>query len=114
MNVEGKTAEEADLQIQVYDWQREVPNCDDITASAIKDYNEYCAPAGISKAIYYSAWSDYKDTPADYDENGDSIPYSKTVKVMPIINALPISSDQKTALALCWGGEKTVRKYKLW
>ena len=114
VDVGGKTAEEASLQVQVYDWQKEVPNCDNITASAIKDYNEYCAPAGISKAVYYDAWSDFNDTPADYDESGESIPYSKTKKVMPIINALPISSEQKTALALCWWGEKTVRKYKLW
>ena len=114
VDVGGKTAEEADLQVQIYDWQKEVPNCDNITASAIKDYNEYCAPAGISKTVYYDAWSDYNDTPADYDESGESIPYSKTKKVMPIIDALPISAEQKTALALCWWGEKTVRKYKLW
>lgn len=114
MDVGGKTAEEAELQVQVYDWQKEVPGCDDITASAIKDYNEYCASAGISKAIYYQAWSDYKDTPADYDASGESIPYSKTKKVMPLIDALPISAYQKTALALCWWSEGTVRKYKLW
>ena len=114
MDVGGKTYEDADLQVQVYDWQMEVPECDDITASAIEDYNSYCAPAGISKSDYYEAWTTYKDTPADYDDAGDSIPYSKTVKVMPYINSLPLSADQKTALALCWWSQATVNKYRLW
>ena len=114
IDVGGKTYEDADLQVQVYDWQMEVPECDDITASAIEDYNSYCAPAGISKSDYYDAWTTYKDTPADYDDAGDSIPYSKTVKVMPYINSLPLSADQKTALALCWWSQATVNKYRLW
>ena len=114
MDVGGKTAEDADLQVQIYDWQKEVPNCDDITASAIKDYNEICKPAGVSKSVYYKAWRDFEDTPSDYDSNGEAVRYSKTEKVMPKINALPISSDQKTALALCWWVEGTVNKYKLW
>lgn len=114
MEVGGKTWEDADLQVQIYDWQMEVPECDDITASAIEDYNSYCAPVGISKSDYYDAWTTYKDTPADYDDAGDSIPYSKTVKVMPYINSLPLSADQKTALALCWWSQSTVNKYRLW
>ena len=114
MEVGGKTEEDAELQIQVYDWQKEVPGCDDITASAIEDYNEWCEGAGISKYDFYDAWSFYNDTYGDVDENGDSIPYSKTVKVMPYIDSLPLTAEQKTALALCWWGESTVRKYKLW
>lgn len=114
MEVGGKTYEDADLQVQVYDWQMEVPECDDITASAIEDYNNYCAPVGISRADYYDAWTTYNDTPADYDDAGDSIPYSKTIKVMPYINSLPLTAEQKTALALCWWAESTVNKYRLW
>lgn len=114
MDVGGKTEEDADLQIQVYDWQKEVPECDDITMSAVEDYNDWCADAGISKADYYDAWSFYKETSGDIDENGDSIPYSKVVKVMPYIDGLPLTYEQKTALALCWWGESTVRRYKLW
>lgn len=114
MEVGGKTYEDADLQVQVYDWQMEVPECDDITASAIEDYNNYCAPVGISKADYYDAWRAYNDTPADYDDAGDSIPYSKTIKVMPYIDGLPLTAEQKTALALCWWSQSTVSKYRLW
>ena len=110
----GYTEEDATWKVKVYEWQKEVPAIDDITQSAIKDYEEFCEPAGISKIDYYDAWSNYNDTPADYDQNGDSIPYSKTVKVMPYINSLPLTAEQKTALALCWWAESTVQKYKLW
>ena len=44
----------------------------------------------------------------------DRVPYHQRDKVMPLINALPLTADQKTALALCWWSEATVRKYKLW
>ena len=110
----GKTREEADLQIQVYDWEKEVPGCDDITASAIREYNENCKNVGISKGLYYKAWSAYNDTDADYDENGDAIRNSKTQKVMRYINNLSLTKEQKTALAMCWYAESTVQKYKLW
>ncbi len=114
MEIGGKSREEADLQIEVYDWQKEVPEYESITASAIKDYNENCNPVGISREQYYQAWRYYQDTLGDYDAAGESIPYSKVNKVMPYIDSLPLSSDQKTALALCWWSEGTVYKYKLW
>ena len=114
MSVGGKTADEADLQIQVYDWEKEVPGCDDITMSAIRDYNDNCAHMGISKSLYYEAWTTYKETDGDYYSNGDSVPYSKVLKMMPYINSLKLSANQKTALATCWWAEATVNKYKLW
>ena len=110
----GYTEEDATWKVKVYEWQKEVPAIDDITQSAIKDYEEFCEPAGIAKTDYYEAWKTYNDTPADYDESGDSIPYSKTIKVMPYINSLPLTAEQKTALALCWWAEATVQKYRLW
>lgn len=114
IEVGGKTEEEADLQIQVYDWTKEVPGSDDITVSAIRDYNENCEPMGISKRLYYEAWTAYKEIDGDYDTNGDSIPYSKVRNVMPYINGLDLTAAQKTALALCWWAESTVQKYRLW
>jgi len=105
---------EAELQIEVYSWQRDIPECDTITVTAIKDYNDYCSAAGITKKQYYDAWRYYQDTSGDYDENGDSIPYSRVNKVMPYIANLPLTSEQKTILAMCWWSEATVYKYKLW
>ena len=110
----GYTQEDANLKVQVYEWQKEVPGVEDITFEAIKDYNEIAGPAGISKELYYKAWTDYNNTEADRKESGDSIPYSKTKKVMPIIDSLPLTDRQKTALALCWWSEDTVKKYKTW
>lgn len=107
--------EEIDLKFQVYEWKASVPGADDITASAIADYNEFAEPAGIGKADYYKAWRIYTDTDADIDpKTGEGIAYSKVKKVMPQIDALPLTAAQKTALALCWWAESTVRKYKTW
>ena len=113
VEIGGKTEEEADEQIAVYDFEMEVPGSE-VNYSDVEDYETYCKPAGISKSVFYDALVKYKETPGEYDANGDSIPYSKTQKVMPIIDSLPISSAQKTALARCWWAESTVRKYKTW
>ena len=107
--------EEVQLKFEVYEWKATVPGADDITASAIADYKEFAEPAGISKADYYKGWRIYCDTDADIDpKTGEGIAYSKVKKVMPQIDALPLTSAQKTALAKCWWAESTVRKYKTW
>ena len=114
MAISGKTREEAELQVEVYDWQKDIPNCD-ITAAGIRDYHENCESAGISRKLYYDAWRYYQDTSGEIDEDtGESIPYSKVQKVMPYINGLDLTPAQKTALASCWWGASTVKKYKLW
>ena len=106
---------EVEIKFQVYEWKATVPGADDITASAIADYNEFAEPAGIGKADYYKAWRIYNDTDADIDpKTGEGIAYSKVKKVMPQIDALPLTAAQKTALARCWWAESTVRKYKTW
>lgn len=114
-NYAGMDEAEVEIKFEVYEWKATVPGADDITASAIADYNEYCEPAGISKADYYTAWRIYCDTDADVDPTtGEGIAYSKVKKVMPQIDALPLTSAQKTALALCWWAKSTVQKYKTW
>ena len=114
MLISGKTKEEAELQVEVYDWQKDIPNCD-ITATGIRDYHENCESAGISRKEYYNAWRYYQDTSGEIDEDtGESIPYSKVKKVMVYINGLDLTAAQKTALASCWWGASTVKEYKLW
>ena len=108
MDVGGKTAEEAEMQIKVYDWQREGFDIDVSQTSVIKDYEEFCQPAGISKKVYFDAYEFYKDA------GETNVAYSKTIECMPYINSLPLTAAQKTALALCWWAESTVRKYKVW
>lgn len=113
MKITGKAKEEASLEVQVYDWQKEIPNCE-ITASGIEDYNVGLNGSGISKEVYYDAWTFYRETSGEVDADGKSIPYSKCEKVMPYINSLPLTAAQKTAIARLWWAESAVKKYKLW
>ena len=110
----GMTPEEADAQLTVWDWAKDVPGAENITKSAIQKYNEYCAGYGVNKSVFVQAWKTYNGTKPDYDANGDAVKYSLTKKVMPEINKLPISAQQKTQIALCFWANKTVNKYKLW
>ena len=108
MSAGGKTRDEAEMQIKVYDWQREGFDIDVSQTSVIKDYEEFCQPAGISKKVYFDAYEFYKDA------GETNVAYSKTIECMPYINSLPLTAAQKTALARCWWAESTVRKYKVW
>ena len=108
INVGGKTEEEAAWQVKVYDWQNEGFDIDSNQKTVVEDYETYCEPAGIDKRTYFDAYLFY----ADAGEEG--VKYSKTIECMPYINSLPLTSAQKTRLAMCWWAESTVRKYKTW
>ena len=108
MTTGGKTSEEADLQIKVYDWQSEGFDIDSDQTKIIERYEGYCEPAGIDKATYYDFYQ-------FYNESGEEgVSYSKTIECMPYIDSLPLSASQKTAIALSIWAESTVRKYKTW
>ena len=102
------TEEEAEWQVKVYDWQNEGFDIDSNQKTVVEDYETYCEPAGIDKNTYFNAYLFY----ADAGEEG--VKYSKTKECMPYINSLPLTSAQKTRLAMCWWAESTVRKYKTW
>ena len=52
---------------------------------------------------------------SDKDKNGDAIAYSRINKAYPYIDSLPLTSEQKTALAVACGWKlSTVLKNKLW
>jgi len=91
-----------------------VPEADEITATAIKDYNENCAAYGIDKSTYYDAFVFKQHTGGEVGANGKSIPFSKCVKIMAYIDGLPLTPEQKTALASCWYKGTTLEKYKRW
>lgn len=113
IEVDGMTEEEADIQIKVYDLQNK--GYTEVTISAVKDYYEFCESEGISEDVYYAFFEETKDIKGDYDSKGESIPYSKTKKIMPYINKLPITAKQKTAIAKSFGwSDKTIAKYRLW
>ena len=108
VNVGGKTWEEATWQVKVYDWQKEGFDIDSNQKSVVEDYETYCEPAGIQKNTYFDAYQFYSDA------GEEGVAYSKTIECMPYINSLPLTANQKTALAQCWWAASTVNKYKLW
>ena len=110
----GQTAEEADLQIQAYDWQKQ--GFEGVTMAAVRDYNEHCADAGVPKDTYLYIRKFSNNTDNDVDPaTGKTIYYSAMKKVMAEINAQRITAAQKTAIARSLGwSEKNIQKYKLW
>ena len=109
----GDEQTDAEIQVTLYDLQRR--GFDDVTFSNAKDYKEFCEPYGISEKVFFGFCLDTKDIKGDYDAEGDSIPYSKTKKIMPYIDRLPLTAEQKTAVAKSFGwSDKTIREYKLW
>ena len=110
----GYSPEDANAQIDSYEWEAE--GYEDVTYAAIRNYNTYCAPAGISKAVYVSFWEFEKDTENDVNEaTGKPIAYSAVRKIMAYINSLNLTPAQKDALAKSAGWkDSTIKKYKLW
>lgn len=104
----GMDRNDAETRIEVYDWQGDGFDIDDSQTSVIKDYNEFCKPAGINKQTYFDAYKFYQTS------GQPGVAYSKTVDCVKYINNLPLTSAQKTRLALCWWSESTVNKYKTW
>lgn len=102
----GYTAEDAMWKVKVYQWQNEGYDTESIYV--IRDYEEFCQPAGIDKGTYFHAYQFYSDA------GEEGVAYSKTIECMPYINSLPLTANQKTALAQCWWAASTVNKYKLW
>lgn len=110
----GYSPEDANAQIDSYEWEAE--GYEDVTYAAIRNYNAYCAPVGISKAVYVAFWEFEKDTENDVNEaTGKPIAYSAVRKIMAYINSLNLTPAQKDALAKSAGWkDSTIKKYKLW
>lgn len=115
MDMGGKTEEEADLQIQAYDW--EAQGFEGATVAAVRDYNEHCAAFDVPKDAYLHIRKFSSNTENDLDEaTGKTIYYSAMKKVMAEIHAQTgLTAAQKDAIARSLGwSEKNIQKYKLW
>lgn len=107
------SGDEADIQIEVYDWQQS--GLQGASFSRVKNWHEYCEAAGVSKQMWLKIALFSANTENDKDEDGNSIRYSAMKKVMAEINKLPISKDQKTAIARAIGwSEKNIARFKPW
>lgn len=107
------SSEDADIHIEVYDWEQS--GLRGASFTRVKNWHEYCEPAGVSRDMWLKIALFSANTENDKDEDGNSIRYSAMKKVMAEINKLPISKDQKTAIARAIGwSEKNIARYKLW
>lgn len=67
--------EDAVFQIEVYDWEND--GISGATTAAVRDYNEYCADAGVSREDFMEIRNFSNSTENDVDENGKKIAYGK-------------------------------------
>lgn len=104
----GKDSDEATDTVNLWKFKAGDEKYKDISIPAVKKYNEYCVGVGISKDMYFDAWSTIKDIHGeDYDGDGKVDMYSAMDKKISYIDSLSISSSQKTALALANGISET-------
>ena len=107
------TDEDADIQIEVYDWQQD--GLQAASFSRVEKWHEYCEPAGVSKSMWLQIALFSANTTNDVDRNGNTVRYSAMKNVMAKIDALPITAAQKTAIAKAIGwSDKNIAKYKPW
>lgn len=104
----GKDSDEANDTVNLWKFKAGDEKYKDISMPAVRKYNEYCAGVGISKDMYFDAWSTINDIHGeDYDGDGKNDAYSAIDKKLSYIDSLSISSSQKTALALANGISET-------
>jgi hypothetical protein len=114
MDIEGASRAEAQEYVDFLDLEMQNQNVD-ITAAEAGSYFEHAKPYGISVKTYLDYKERTKGIENDKGANGKAIAYTAVQKIMTVINSLPISSDQKDALARSNGwADKTIQKYKLW
>lgn len=104
----GKDSDEANDTVNLWKFKAGDEKYKDISMPAVRKYNEYCAGVGISKDMYFDAWSTINDIHGeDYNGDGKNDAYSAMDKKLSYIDSLSISSSQKTALALANGISET-------
>lgn len=104
----GKDSDEANDTVNLWKFKAGDKKYKDISMPAVRKYNEYCAGVGISKDMYFDAWSTINDIHGeDYDGDGKNDAYSAMDKKLSYIDSLGISDEQKTALALANGISET-------
>ncbi len=104
----GKDSDEANDTVNLWKFKAGDKKYKDISMPAVRKYNEYCAGVGISKDMFFDAWSTINDIHGeDYDGDGKNDAYSAMDKKLSYIDSLGISDEQKTALALANGISET-------
>lgn len=115
----GATEDEVEEAIKVYDWMKLHKGYSYSEAKSyikpIEKLGITIEDTGINIDTYLSLNKKFNAVKNDVDENGKTITYSAVRKIMAMIAELPLTDQQKTALAYSRGwSDRTVRKYKLW
>ena len=92
IDIGGKTADEANYQIKVYDWENQ--GYEGVTTAEVKKYYEKVRSSGVSVSVYYKYCQGRKG-------------YSKKDDIMAVIHSLPITVAQKDALYYAEGWEQS-------
>lgn len=101
-------------KVAALEFQKRWPGTDGISASAVRDYQKYCASAGVSGTIFYKAYQFASDTHADVDKNGNSINGTRRKKVLKYIDSLPLNTKQKDAIYYALGWAKSTLDEAPW
>lgn len=117
----GNTEEETELLLKANKWIKDNKRTD-LSASTVVAYVKPLTGLGYSMSDTGMDIDDFLEEKkyiysieSDKDKNGDAIAYSRINKAYPYIDSLPLTSEQKTALAVSCGWKlSTVLKNKLW
>jgi hypothetical protein len=117
----GYTEEETDILIDAHNWIKDNDRTD-LPVSKVESYVkplaglEYSvADTGMDIDVFLEEKKYINAIESDKDEDGDAVAYSRINKAYPYIDSLPLTAEQKTALAVACGWKlNTVLKNKLW
>ena len=113
MDIEGDDEEGAELYIRFLDLAKNNEDIE-ITSYDASSYFKYAEPAGIEVATYL----DYKDEASkckgEKDEYGNTIRNTKKAQILLVIDALPITNEQKDALYFANGWAQSTLKDAPW
>ncbi|MCI5484369.1 MAG: SNF2-related protein [Clostridiales bacterium] len=105
MNVKygGISRQEATEKVYTWGFIKKHPGCEDISYSAIENYETYCERTGMNAKVFYDAWKYNYSAKADKDASGKAISGSKRDKVCDYIDKQVLTKQQKDALYLAFG-----------
>lgn len=109
----GMKQEDAQNKIDTADFVKAHPECDGISVEAVQKYNEQAKPAGLDAGTFWEAYQFKNDARTTRDSNGKAISGQGAMdKVAAYIDGLDISSEQKSALFLCFYSQTSLNKIR--
>ncbi len=97
VSIGGKTREDAETAATIYDWQNDGVDIDSSQTYIVKAYEEY--GSGIDRDVFVSFCQQASQTHGDdLDGDGKTDSGSKKVKIVAMIDGLPLTVSQKDAL----------------